>query len=355
MPRALYRGKFLWHELMTTDTKAAAKFYARVIGWKTQAWPEDSSYMMFVAPTGPKAGLMALPEEARAMGSPPCWMCYIGTPDVDVTAGRTTKLGGKVLRAPEDIPSIGRFAVLQDPQGAVFLGFTPLPMPGAETNPKPELGEFSWHELATTDVKAAFDFYGELFGWEKMDAMDMGPAGLYQMYGLEGVMLGGMYNKPKDMPAPSHWLPYILVTDSKKTAAATTRAGGQVINGPMPIPGGDWIAACFDPQGALFAVHSQVAAAKPAPPKETAARKPAKTKKAKTKKTVVAKPSKKAARAKQVGTRKKATGAKKAVKKVAKKAPARKRATARPSAGRKKSTARKTARKPITRKRSAKF
>jgi hypothetical protein len=317
---------------MTSESKAAARFYARIIGWKMQTWPEDPSYKMFVAPTGPMAGLMTLPEEAKAMGSPPCWTCYIGTPDVDATARLATKLGGTVLRAPADIPSVGRFAVLQDPQGAVFLVFTPLPRSGPERLPRPALGDFSWHELATTDVNAALDFYGELFGWEKAEAMDMGPMGVYQMYGIEGTTLGGMYNKPKDMPFPAHWLPYILVPDAKKAAAAMTRAGGKVISGPMEVPGGDWVAEGFDPQGALFAVHSRLQVATPKP----AARKPGKPKKA--------------ARAK---AGKKPAPARESV--AAKKAAARKKAAKRPSAARKKSATRKKsgARKPTTRKRAA--
>ena len=72
MPGATFRGRFVWHELMTTDTKAAIAFYTKVVGWKAQGWPQDPSYMMLVAKAGPMAGLMVLPEDAKAMGAPPC-------------------------------------------------------------------------------------------------------------------------------------------------------------------------------------------------------------------------------------------------------------------------------------------
>ena len=168
------RGRFLWHELMTSNPKAASAFYKKVVGWKTEGWPADPSYNMFVAPSGPVAGYMLLPEEAKAMGAPPNWLTYIGVPDVDETASHAEELGGEILKQPEDIPDVGRFAVLRDPQEAVFAIFRP----SMEGEPKdtPEMREFSWHELATTDPAGALEFYRTLFAWEKTEAMEIGPS-----------------------------------------------------------------------------------------------------------------------------------------------------------------------------------
>ena len=281
MANATVRGRFLWHELMTTDTKSAARFFSKVAGWKTQAWKQDAGYTMFVASARPMAGLMLLPEDAKAMGAPPSWITYIGTPDVDETARLAASLGGKILKPASDIPTIGRFAVIQDPQGAVFSAFTPSQAPQADT--EPTIGDFSWHELATTDWRAALTFYQQLFGWEGTSSMDMGPEmGTYQMYGWKGKTLGGIFNKPKQMPGPPSWLPYIKVADSKKAAETVKTLGGQVVNGPMEVPGGDWIAQGVDLQGAMFAVHSVKAAAgtdaKPMPARPDVATAPIKTK-----------------------------------------------------------------------------
>src|SRR5712692_10210525 len=92
------RGRFVWHELMTTDTKSAEDFYANVVGWKTKVWPQNPSYSMFLAKGRQMAGLMVLPEEAKSMGARPHWLTYIGTPDVDGTARQVTELGGKILK-----------------------------------------------------------------------------------------------------------------------------------------------------------------------------------------------------------------------------------------------------------------
>jgi predicted enzyme related to lactoylglutathione lyase len=276
---------------MTPDPKAAAAFYKDIVGWTPQTWDKDPSYTLLTSGGRPRAGAMALPEQAKAMGAPPHWISYIGTPNVDATARLGVELGGKVLRPATDIPDIGRFAVLQDPQGAVFSAFTPKQPPAGDM--KPGLGDFSWHELVTTDWQSAWNFYQKLFGWEKTESMEMGPGNLYQMFGWKGNTLGGMFNKPANMPFPPHWLPYALVPDSKKVAEIVPRLGGKVLNGPMEVPGGDWITQATDPQGVMFAVHSKkpAAAAAPAGKRKTAPAaksKPAKRKTAPAKKSKTA-------------------------------------------------------------------
>jgi predicted enzyme related to lactoylglutathione lyase len=128
-------------------------------------------------------------------------------------------------------------------------------MPGTGADPKP--GQFSWHELYATDVDAAFDFYNALFGWNRTESMDMGDMGVYQMYGIGEVSLGGMMKKPDEMPGPPSWLYYVLVDDLDASVEKIKSGGGQVINGPMPIPGGDRIVQAMDPQGAMFAIHGK--------------------------------------------------------------------------------------------------
>jgi predicted enzyme related to lactoylglutathione lyase len=332
-------GSFLWCELMTTDTTAAGGFYKKVVGWKTKPWPHDASYTTFTTGAGPVAGMMILPAEAKQMGAPPNWMMYVGTPSVDDTAMRVAQLGGRVIKQPDNIPDGGRFAVVADPQGAVFGLFTPKAGQPTPAQREPATGDFSWYELYTTDLAAAWTFYSTLFGWEKTTAMDMGEMGVYQMFrrgeGVPGA--GGMMKAPPGQPAA--WLPYAMVPDAKAAAERAIASGGKIVNGPMEVPGGDWIAQGQDPQGAMFAVHSRkpaAAAAKPAAAKPAAAQaapaKPAAAKAAPAKaapaKPAPAKPAaaKKASAKKAAAPKKKAKAAKaakparKAAKKPAKKA-----------------------------------
>ena len=255
MAESTLRGRFVWHELLTSDPKAAASFYSRTLGWKVEPWDKDPAYTLFRTDQGLVGGAMTLPAEAKAVGAKPHWLSYIGTPDLKATVDAATRLGAKVLKAISPIPTIGRFAVLADPQGAVFAAFTPesAPPPAKDSSHN---GDFAWHELVTTDQVAALKFYKELFGWEKTDAMEMPNLGTYQMFGLGGTSVGGIYNKTADMPFPPHWLPYATVTDSSAVTGLVSKLGGKVMTGPMEVPGGGMIAILEDPQGVMFATHS---------------------------------------------------------------------------------------------------
>jgi uncharacterized protein len=249
------RGRVVWHELMARDTKAAAVFYTRVAGWTAQPWEHNPSYTTLATDGRPMAGVMAPPEPS----APTVWFTYVGTPDVDESLALAQTLGARILKQPEAIPHVGRFAIIADPQGAMISLITPDGAQQPDT--APVVGDFSWHELATTDWSGAVDFYQRLLGWEPMDKMEDPAIGVYQMFGRNGRMLGGMFNKPAAMPGPPSWLPYIRVPDAKAAAKVIGESGGQVINGPMEVPGGDWIAQGIDSQGTMFAVHSLKAGA----------------------------------------------------------------------------------------------
>lgn len=249
------RGRFLWYELLTTDPAGAEEFYTRVLGWGTEDWqaPVEGMppYRMWTTEHGPIGGVYELPVEARADGAPPNWLGHIASPDADATAARAKELGGEVLMDPHTIPTVGRFAVLRDPYGGVFSAYTPEgDPPGREGEPR--VGEVAWNELMTDDHAGALSFYSELFGWDEGESMDMGEMGVYQIFDRNGRMLGGMMNRPPEVPAS--WLYYVRVDDVDDTIGKVGAHGGRVLNGPMEVPGGGRIAQCMDPQGAAFAV-----------------------------------------------------------------------------------------------------
>ncbi len=248
-------GRFVWYELMTTDPKAAIAFYSEVVGWKTQPY-EGSDYVMWVGSQGPLGGVMTLPEPAKKMGAPPHWMAHVTSADVDKTVARVRELHGNVYVEPTDMPKIGRFAVIADPQGASISVFKPVEPMAAHDTEKP--GEFCWNELITTDQAAAFTFYHDIFGWERLLDHDMGPMGNYLIYGRDKKQLGGMFNKPKDAPMPVTFMYYIEVEGLNDAVERAKRHGGKVLNGPMEVPGGAHIAQLMDPQGAAFALHERV-------------------------------------------------------------------------------------------------
>jgi predicted enzyme related to lactoylglutathione lyase len=269
-------GQFVWYELTTPDVTGATKFYPLLTGWGTQ--PFDDDYTMWTQGGVPLAGIFNLGPELRERGVPPNWMPYVEVNDVDETAKLATSLGGAVVHGPAEIPGTGRFAVLQDPQTAVF-GIYKSQAPSQAWDGTAVLGRFSWHELMTTDYRKAFDFYRRLFGWDKAGEMDMGGGNMYLLYGNGRKMFGGIFNRPPDA-AGMHpfWLCYILVKDVPKAVAVATKAGGQLLRGPMDVPDGV-IAILGDPQGAGFAVHHITApVAAPRPARSKAASAPAASK-----------------------------------------------------------------------------
>jgi predicted enzyme related to lactoylglutathione lyase len=253
MPTTSDRGLFVWHELNTSDIASAADFYSQVIGWKTRDWDQNAAYKIWTMGREGRGGLYSIHEEPNVVTPPPHWLSYIGTPDVDATVRQAVELGGKVVTPAYDVPKIGRMAVLLDPQGGMFAVSAQIER---SRYTDPQVGDFSWHELLTTNRETAFDFYSKLFGWEKMTAMDMGGGNMYQIYGTGGHQLGGIFIPPTGLPGGPIWIPYIMVRDARKVAEAAKAIGAQIVHGPMEVPGGDWIFTGIDRQGAFFATHS---------------------------------------------------------------------------------------------------
>jgi len=239
---------------MTSDPKAAAEFYRSVIGWeaKDSGMPGMSYTILSAGPTM-VAGLMAIPDEAKAMGAPPSWIGYVAVADVDAAAAKAVAAGGKIYRAAADIPTVGRFAVMGDPQGAAFILFRPTGEPQGAPPPESTPGVFGWRELYAGELASAWSFYSSLFGWTKGDAMDMGPMGVYQLFNIQGAMAGGMMTKPAQAPAP-YWNYYINVEAIDAAAARVKAGGGAVFMGPQEVPGGQWVVQARDPQGAFFSL-----------------------------------------------------------------------------------------------------
>ncbi|WP_334162279.1 VOC family protein [Phenylobacterium sp.] len=247
-------GRFIWCELMTPDVAAAKAFYVQLLGWSLEEMTGGDMTYTLAGPGPAIAGMMELPDDLKAAGVPPNWTGYVDVDDVDAAAEKAKQLGGSVQVPPTDIPDIGRFAVIADPGGAVISIMTPAPMEGGAPMPTPgSPGTAGWRELYAADLESAFSFYSALFGWRKDDDVDMGPMGVYRLFANQDGQVGGMMTKPADFPVPA-WLYYFVVDDIDAGATRVKAGGGQVLNGPMEVPGGDWIVQAADPQGAMFAL-----------------------------------------------------------------------------------------------------
>ena len=245
------QGAFVWYDLATTDPEAASRFYQSVVGWTAEKVPE-MSYTLLKIGEARAGGLMELPPHVREAGVPPHWSGYIGVADVDTSLAQAEAAGATLRFGPEDIPGVGRFALVTDPGGAKFYLFAG----SGEAPPEPGFmspGHVGWHELRAGDHEAAFGFYRGLFGWERSRAIDS-PMGTYQLFSYGGADRGGMMNAPGGMPP--HWLFYFVVDGLDAALERVTSSGGTVLHGPEEVSGGAWVLAGTDPQGAHFALVS---------------------------------------------------------------------------------------------------
>ncbi|MEX8504676.1 VOC family protein [Leptothrix ochracea] len=246
---------FVWYELMAEDAEAAAAFYTRVFGWQASSAGPGTDYTLLSVGRAPVAGLMTLPPEACAAGAVPSWVGYVAVDDVDAKAAEIAADGGMLRFPGTDMPGVGRFAVITDPAGAPLVLFKP-DMNAMRPPPLPPgtPGTVSWHELHGAEAADALAWHGRHFGWQGQGAMDMGARGAYQFFSTgEGPALGAMLRRLPEMPRPM-WLYYINVESVAAAIERVGAAGGKIIMGPHPVPGGNLIAHGLDPQGVLFAM-----------------------------------------------------------------------------------------------------
>jgi predicted enzyme related to lactoylglutathione lyase len=121
-------NSFCWGELVTTDPETAGTFYKGLFDWTTKGMdigPE--AYTEFVNNDTPVGGMMKITEQMA--GVPPHWGVYFAVNDCDATVEKAVGLGGSIVMPPTDIPTVGRFAVIKDPQGAVFSVIKLQPRP----------------------------------------------------------------------------------------------------------------------------------------------------------------------------------------------------------------------------------
>lgn len=256
-------GSFIWYELLTTDPAGAKSFYDSVVGWtvagESGSGTSGIDYRHIQRSDGGfTGGVLKLTPEMTQHGARPCWLGYLYVTDVDAEAAKIAGEGGKVLMPASDIPGAGRVAMVTDPQGVPIYIMTPKPPEGKEgecsdayDRNAPE--HVSWNELYAPDLEAAKAFYSRHFNFEFNQSMPMGEMGDYCFIDHGGQTIGAMMQKPREMPMGG-WNYYIHVADIDTATAAVRAGGGQVLQGPMEVPGGDWIINGIDPQGAAFSL-----------------------------------------------------------------------------------------------------
>lgn len=245
-----WHGRFVWHDLMTTDAARSQEFYTSLLGWEIHPVPMgEFTYRMIMAGPGPIGGIV----EEQAIPSSH-WMPYCSVPEVDSAAERWKELGGTVCVPPTDIPRTGRFAVVGDPQGGFLSLYTGLPESQGFDPDQPIPGRVVWNELMTSDDAGAERFYAANFGW-KPQHMDLGPMGTYrcQMVGDKGA--GAIMRNPAP-DAPTWWCAYFLTPDLAAATGKAKELGAEPMVENVEIPGGHGrFSLLKDPTGAPFGLY----------------------------------------------------------------------------------------------------
>jgi predicted enzyme related to lactoylglutathione lyase len=252
-------GHFVWYELLTTDIAAAQAFYHQILGWSAKdASTSKFAYRLLTAEGAPVSGLMALPAEGLQRGAAPRWVGYVAVDDLGAAMSRLKALGGTTYVPPTD-SNIGRIAIIADPQTATLALVQGLTV-GVQLRDGEGIGRVGWHELLAAEWRQAFVFYEGLLGWQKAAGDDAGSGDGYQLFAAGTDTLGGMFTKLPRAPFP-FWLYYFNVVDLTIALQRVTAHGGKVVQGPLELSDGIWIARCIDPQGAMFALRGERPAA----------------------------------------------------------------------------------------------
>jgi predicted enzyme related to lactoylglutathione lyase len=243
-------GRFVWHDLMTTNVKAAQAFYSELFGWVTREVNMGSmgSYIMISVNGRDIGGMVPLDSQK---GAPSHWIGYLTVENVDEATQETTAAGGNVVIPGTNIPSIGRFAVIADPQGAYVSPFAPENPPPPESDSPPTFGTFCWDELWTTDTDASSDFYGNLAGWD-IEELPM-PGNAYFIFKRGDQQAAGMTEVPQPRTTP-FWLAYVAVNDVDEAAARAQKLGATQTLPPTDVPNIGRFAVLNDPTGAAVAL-----------------------------------------------------------------------------------------------------
>lgn len=255
MSETSHAGRFVWRELVSPDPAAAASFYGQIFGWTAESVPMGQAEPYTILKNDELGEQVAGAMKPMMDGIPPHWLDYITVDDVDAAHGRVAALGGQTITEVMDIP-VGRFAVVQDPGGAVFALFQSSTPGASDTDRRPPLHTFCWSQLMTGAVEASVPFYEALFGWTSGDM----PGGMKVFSRGEQAVASLMAFPEQSEDMHPHWLQYVAVDDTDATFAQATEAGASVYVQPQTIPGMGRFAVLADPTGAAFALWKDLGA-----------------------------------------------------------------------------------------------
>ncbi|WP_025690881.1 VOC family protein [Paenibacillus zanthoxyli] len=244
-------GLFCWAELGSNQPETSVKFYTELFPWTVQesTFGQDQTYTVYQYNNQDIVAMYGIGEGTI----PSYWGCYIAVNNLEASSMKAQQLGAEMLIAPKQVGDKGSMCAFRDPTGAMVALWEPGEHPGAGLVHAPY--SMDWHELYTTDLYAAADFYTGLLGWSKEEIPT--PAGPYlQFQAGEQYAAGIKQISPEMKGMVSNWGIYFKVPECDETVKKAQELGAQIIVPPTDIPGSGRFATICDPNGAYFSVQS---------------------------------------------------------------------------------------------------
>jgi predicted enzyme related to lactoylglutathione lyase len=252
-------GKFVWAELFTTDSAAAAKFYAGVFGWTAVTLEQHGvAYTVLSNGTHPVAGLRQRDPSATKRVSR--WINYVAVTDLASTLALVTKAGGEIRAPAREFPHIGAQAIITDKEGSP-VGLVQSSS-GDSADNEPATGEWNWFHLFVKNPLAAADFYRQIFNYEVAPDARIGK-GTELLFSSGALNRGGVSTLPDREDAKPGWLGVIRVANLDETLARVPALGGEVMVAPHEAALGSRFAVIADPTGGSVGVVEYVNNANP--------------------------------------------------------------------------------------------
>lgn len=242
-------GKFVWHDLLTTDVAAAKRFYGGLFNWTFETG-EDPDYIVIFNHSRPIGGIVSL-ESLDNQNRKGQWLASLSVKDVDQATEFVRTSGGLIHEQPQTIPERGRLAIVSDPGDAQLVL---LHAESGDPYDRPlAMNEWMWDELWTREKKAAIEFYSLLAGYahelvqdQSGRGYDLLKTGIHPRAGIASITL--------DHVRPM-WLSYIRVSDPGLMAERVEQLGGRVILAPSTDFENGTVAIAVDPDGGVFAMQ----------------------------------------------------------------------------------------------------
>ncbi|MFV0576501.1 MAG: VOC family protein [Vibrio sp.] len=237
-------GQVIWRDLATTAPEKVKPFYHNVFGWDYQTVSDDYSLITYQG--NYIAGIAKMP----ANNSTNYWMPVISTNDIDLTLLKSEQAGGKTLLGNTNLKGRGEFAVIQDPQGAVFSVLNTV---SGDPKALPKLnGSWMWQEVWSEDTVKSHNFYQKLghftYNTKKFGSHE------YPYLSISDQPSFGFVQKPNS-EVPTTWANYIKVADVDATVAKVKQNGGDVLMMPTAKVRNGTVAIIRDPAGAGLVIQ----------------------------------------------------------------------------------------------------